>query len=264
MRLLHTTSILSSVSLALAWTTYVVPHSGGNDDTPALAAALSADPKLATNATILFEQGLTYNILTPIVFPRFENVIVSVQGNLSYATDIKATQGANPPELRDASFNTDAWRWFLLEIVGSAVGHVASPKVSAYPEFFFTEFHGTLVGSRPFFPNGSFTLTFLRFMFKGGSNVTLEGSKDPCSGWVDSHGQQVREKLLVTGGCMLIKLYQWWDVMQELESQVNRPNGWGLQKITNGEIKYMKLWQVSVGVARPVQRSDLTPMSPSP
>ena len=96
MRLLHTISILSSVSLALAWTTYVVPHSAGNDDTPALTAAFSVDPELATNATILFKQGLTYNILTPIVFPRFENVVVSVQGNLSYAADVKATQGANP------------------------------------------------------------------------------------------------------------------------------------------------------------------------
>ena len=96
MHLLHIASALSSVSLALAWTTYVVPHSAGNDDTPALVAAFSADPKLSTNATILFEQGITYNISTPIRFPRFENVIVSVQGNLTYAADIKATQGANP------------------------------------------------------------------------------------------------------------------------------------------------------------------------
>jgi hypothetical protein len=97
MRLLHLASALSSVSLALAWTTYVVPHSAGNDDTPALAAALSANPKLATNATILFKQGVTYKILTPIRFPYFENVIVSVQGNLTYAADIQATQGENPP-----------------------------------------------------------------------------------------------------------------------------------------------------------------------
>ena len=96
MRLLHIASALSSVSLALAWTTYVVPHSPGNDDTLALAAAFSADPKLATNATILFKQGITYNTLTPILFPRFENVIVSVQGNLTYAADIKVTQGASP------------------------------------------------------------------------------------------------------------------------------------------------------------------------
>ena len=93
MQLLHLISALSSISLTLAWTTYVVPHSEGNDDTPALAAAFAADPKLATDATILFQQGVTYNILTPIAFPRFENVIVSIQGNLTYAADIQATQG---------------------------------------------------------------------------------------------------------------------------------------------------------------------------
>ena len=97
MQLLHLTSVLSSVSLSLAWTTYVVPHSEGYDDTPALAAAFAADPKLATDATILFEQGVTYNILTPIIFPRFENVIVSIQGNLTYAADVQATQGERAP-----------------------------------------------------------------------------------------------------------------------------------------------------------------------
>ena len=103
MRLLRLSSALSFVSLAVAWTTYVVPHSEGNDDTPALAAAFSADPKLATNATILFQQGVTYNILTPIFFPRLENVIVSVQGNLSYGADVQATQGRNP-QLYDVVF----------------------------------------------------------------------------------------------------------------------------------------------------------------
>ena len=42
--------------------------------------------------------------------------------------------------------------------------------------------------------------------------------------------------------------------MQDLALQVNRPHGWGFQKITTGEIKYMKLWQVSVDVARRVLR----------
>ena len=96
MRLLHLTSVLTSVSLTLAWTTYVVPHSDGGDDTPALAAAFAADPKLATNATILFKQGITYNILTPVSFPLFENVVISIQGNLTYAADIQATQGERP------------------------------------------------------------------------------------------------------------------------------------------------------------------------
>jgi len=52
--------------------------------------------------------------------------------------------------------------------------------------------------------------------------------------------------------------------MQELELHVNRPYGWGFQNITNGEIKYMKLWQVSVGVVRPALQSDLTPALLSP
>ena len=97
MRLLYLASALSPVSLVLAWTTYIVPHSGGNDDTPALMAAFAANPMLTANATIIFKKGVTYNILTPIRFPRFENVIVSVQGNLSYAADIQKTQGENLP-----------------------------------------------------------------------------------------------------------------------------------------------------------------------
>ena len=40
---------------------------------------------------------------------------------------------------------------------------------------------------------------------------------------------------------------QWWDAMQETSSRVNRPIGWAFGGITNGEIRYMKLWQVSVG-----------------
>lgn len=93
MRLLHLAPGLYFVSLALAWTTYIVPHSGGDDDTPALAAALSANPTLTTNATILFQKGVTYNILTPVNFPPLKNVIISVQGNISYAADVEKTQG---------------------------------------------------------------------------------------------------------------------------------------------------------------------------
>jgi len=95
MHFLHLASALSSVSLALAWTTYVVPHSQGHDDTPALTAAFASNPKLARDATILFKQGVTYNILTPIHFPYFANVIVSVQGNLTYGANVQATQGGH-------------------------------------------------------------------------------------------------------------------------------------------------------------------------
>lgn len=95
MRLLHLVPALPFVSVALAWTTYTVPHSGGGDDTPALTAALSSRPELRSSATIVFQAGLTYNLETPIIFPRFENVIISVQGNLTFANDVEATQGAN-------------------------------------------------------------------------------------------------------------------------------------------------------------------------
>ena len=40
--------------------------------------------------------------------------------------------------------------------------------------------------------------------------------------------------------------------MQDPALQVNRPQGWGFQNVTNGEIKYMKLWQVSLSVVRHV------------
>lgn len=93
MHLHRLTLTLPFVSLAAAWTTYIVPHSQGNDDTPALTAALANNKNLATDTTILFQQGIVYNILTPIKFPKFQNVIVSVQGNLTYAADIKKTQG---------------------------------------------------------------------------------------------------------------------------------------------------------------------------
>lgn len=103
MRLLNLAFALSSVSLSTAWTTYIVPHSSGNDDTPALAAAFSNNKSLAKDATILFQKGLTYNILTPLKFPSLQNVIVSVQGNLTYGVDIKKTQGENFKPL-DTSF----------------------------------------------------------------------------------------------------------------------------------------------------------------
>ena len=99
MHLLRLASALSVVSLAAAWTTYIVPHSSGSDDTPALTAAFSSNNNLASGATILFQKGVTYNILTPIKFPKLQNVIVSVEGNITYAADIKKTQGENPKPL---------------------------------------------------------------------------------------------------------------------------------------------------------------------
>lgn len=88
--LLLSTACLSG---ATAWNTFVVPHSPGQDDTPALMAAL---PNLVANSSIVFKKGITYNIFTPIQFPVLNNVEVAIEGNLTYPIDIPTIQGVYP------------------------------------------------------------------------------------------------------------------------------------------------------------------------
>ncbi|KAL5535292.1 hypothetical protein ACEPAF_3386 [Sanghuangporus sanghuang] len=84
-------TLLANSVLAAAWSTFVVPHTGGADDTPGLLAAVA---NYNTNSTILFEKGITYNIFSPITFPKLTNVEVSIQGNLTYPTNISSIQAA--------------------------------------------------------------------------------------------------------------------------------------------------------------------------
>lgn len=92
MLLFSFTILLLCVSTVYGWKTYSVPHIPGQDDTPALSAAL---PNLATNSTILFQKGITYNIFTPLKFPALNNVEVRIEGNLTYPTDIAIIQGTH-------------------------------------------------------------------------------------------------------------------------------------------------------------------------
>ena len=85
-------TILTALPLAFAWNTFVVPHVEGADDTPSLTAAL-ATGNYSVDATILFEKGIHYNIYTPIVFPKFTNVEVRIEGNLSYPDSVETIQG---------------------------------------------------------------------------------------------------------------------------------------------------------------------------
>ena len=82
--------LLAGAHLVNAWTNFTVPHTPGEDDTPALLAAL---PDYVENATILFKGETTYNIFTPIKFPVLNNVEVLISGNLSYPDDIPTIQG---------------------------------------------------------------------------------------------------------------------------------------------------------------------------
>jgi len=81
--------LLAFASVSSAWTTFTVPHTDGADDTPGLIAAIG---NFTSNASIVFQKGVTYNILTPIKFPVFTNVEVSIEGNLTYPTDIPTIQ----------------------------------------------------------------------------------------------------------------------------------------------------------------------------
>ncbi|KAF4611612.1 hypothetical protein D9613_004513 [Agrocybe pediades] len=83
-------SIIAIVSSAAsAWKTFTVPHTDGQDDTPALMAAL---PDYTSDSTILFKKGVNYNIFTPVKFPVLNNVEVRIEGNLTYPADIPTIQ----------------------------------------------------------------------------------------------------------------------------------------------------------------------------
>jgi len=70
------------------WKTYTVPHLGpGQDDAVPLLATLNSG-NFSTNSTILFKKGITYNISTPILFPKFNNVEIKIEGNISLPEDM--------------------------------------------------------------------------------------------------------------------------------------------------------------------------------
>ncbi|KAJ3967342.1 pectin lyase fold/virulence factor, partial [Lentinula raphanica] len=86
-----------------SWSTFVVPHTSSQDDTPALTSTLA---NFSSNSTIIFQKGITYNIFTPIKFPTLTNVEILIEGNLTYPTNITAIQGSR---LADNTFKT-LWR----------------------------------------------------------------------------------------------------------------------------------------------------------
>ena len=87
-------SVLLSGSLALAATTtkktFVVPHTEGADDAPAVRAAL---PNFTSDSIILFEKGKTYNIWTPLNFGTLTNVEIAFEGNVTLPQSIPEVQG---------------------------------------------------------------------------------------------------------------------------------------------------------------------------
>ena len=85
--------LAATLSTGWGWKTFTVPHTDGQDDSPALLAALAL-PDYANNATILFAKGVKYNVFTPLKFPVLNNVEIRFEGNLSYPFDVPTVQGA--------------------------------------------------------------------------------------------------------------------------------------------------------------------------
>lgn len=184
------------VSCAAAWSTFTVPHTEGQDDTPALAAAL-ATGNFSTNATILFAKGTKYNIFTPLKFPTFTNVEVRIEGNFSYPSDMATVQS----ECHACRFDNDLTdRVRNAELVGASVSHARYVAVRADRNIRHLELsRGVVSALTPMHARDlSDTRVPPRFTFTGGTNVTLRGSTDDDWGWVDGHGQAVRLTELVT------------------------------------------------------------------
>ncbi|KAK1227901.1 hypothetical protein PQX77_009091 [Marasmius sp. AFHP31] len=121
--------LLSWIAGTQAWSTFVVPHSGvaGQDDTPGLRAALA---NFSSDATILFEKGATYNILTPITFPVLNNVEIRIEGNLTLPDDIPTVQAI----VADSSFPGAWFTW--------AGGKNVTLRGSKDPKWGWVDAHG--------------------------------------------------------------------------------------------------------------------------
>ncbi|TID22008.1 glycosyl hydrolase family 28 [Venturia nashicola] len=67
----------------------IEPAKGKEDSS---AAILTAFKSCSSNAVIVFKEGADYNVLTPLVFPKLNNVEIRVGGNLHLPKDIPAVQ----------------------------------------------------------------------------------------------------------------------------------------------------------------------------
>ncbi|KAF9257041.1 pectin lyase-like protein [Marasmius fiardii PR-910] len=112
---------------AATWQTFVVPHRDGQDDAPGLNSALA---NFSSNSTILFQKGVTYNILTPITFPVLQNVEVRIEGNLTLPEDIPTVQGI----VGNSSF---PGAWFTFK-----GGENVTLRGSTDPEWGWVDAHG--------------------------------------------------------------------------------------------------------------------------
>lgn len=89
---MYKTIILAFLTLftGIKCTTCIIPSSNGTeDDSPAISKALAT---CAKNATIVFSEGVDYNIYTPIRATNLSNVTILMQGNLHLPQNVTQIQ----------------------------------------------------------------------------------------------------------------------------------------------------------------------------
>ncbi|KIW30020.1 uncharacterized protein PV07_05799 [Cladophialophora immunda] len=98
--------------------------SGGKaDDSPAVAAAFA---RCAENSTIVFGEGVDYNILQPIVATNLSNVVIQMQGNIHLPRNITAIQ--EMVNKTTAATNGSALYWF--NFAGPSINYVGTQNVT--------------------------------------------------------------------------------------------------------------------------------------
>ncbi|KDQ20171.1 glycoside hydrolase family 28 protein [Botryobasidium botryosum FD-172 SS1] len=123
---MHLPSLFATVTFLLStrtWgvagaKTFVVPHTAGKDDAPAVRAALAS---YRSDSTILFQKGITYNILTPIDFGTLTNVEIAIEGNITLPAEIPVVQAI----VADSSF---PGHWFKIKGTNVTLRGTPDPK----------------------------------------------------------------------------------------------------------------------------------------
>ncbi|KAI9695474.1 MAG: hypothetical protein M1820_008576 [Bogoriella megaspora] len=130
--------------------TCVVPSSfeasnGTIDDSPAIASAFI---ECSQDATIVFSEGVNYNVFQPLKATNLSNVVINLLGNLHLPQDITAVQ-----TLVNASSSGNLY-WFTL--AGPSIDYISTTNVSngwiySYGQAWWdaNPINGTGIGGRP-------------------------------------------------------------------------------------------------------------------
>jgi hypothetical protein len=98
--------------------------SGGTaDDSPAITAAFA---KCAKDATVVFEEGVDYNVLKPVSATNLSNVTIQMLGTLHLPTNITAIQAL--VNETTAATNASALYWFTFS--GPSINYLGSPDIT--------------------------------------------------------------------------------------------------------------------------------------